>query len=107
LRIFGAGILSSPYESVFSLEDASANRVAFDLRRVMRTRYIIDDFQQTYFVIDSFEGLLAACYADFTEDYAAVRHADPIEPHAVVPSDLVLHRGTGAYFAAKRPATAV
>lgn len=107
LRIFGAGILSSLYESVFSLEDASANRVAFDLRRVMRTRYIIDDFQQTYFVIDSFEALLAACYADFTDDYAAVRNADPIEPHALVTSDQVLQKGTGAYFAAKRPATAV
>jgi phenylalanine-4-hydroxylase len=58
LRIFGAGILSSPRESVFSLEDASPNRIAFDVERIMRTKHIIDDFQQTYFVIDSFEQLL-------------------------------------------------
>ena len=54
LRIFGAGILSSPAETIFALEDASPNRVAFDLERVMRTKVIIDDFQQTYFVIDSY-----------------------------------------------------
>ena len=45
--------------------DPSPNRIAFDLERVMRTKYIIDDFQQTYFVIDSFEELLADCYQDF------------------------------------------
>ncbi|WP_290490482.1 phenylalanine 4-monooxygenase, partial [Hyphomonas sp. UBA2654] len=62
LRIYGAGILSSPNETVFALEDDSPNRVAFDLQRIMRTKYIIDDFQQTYFVIDSFDALLDACY---------------------------------------------
>jgi phenylalanine-4-hydroxylase len=61
LRIFGAGILSSAVESVFALESHSPNRVAFDLERVMQTKYAIDDFQQTYFVIDSFEKLLEAC----------------------------------------------
>jgi phenylalanine-4-hydroxylase len=53
LRIFGAGILSSVAESVFALESSSPNRVAFDLERIMRTQYAIDDFQQTYFVIAS------------------------------------------------------
>ena len=47
--------MSSKTESVFALENASPNRVAFNLERVMRTNYIIDDFQQTYFVIDSFQ----------------------------------------------------
>src|SRR5262245_7523656 len=69
LRIFGAGILSSTAESVFALESASPNRVAFDLERVMRTRYVIDDFQETYFVIESFEKLLEACYQDFGPVY--------------------------------------
>ncbi|MGI9477547.1 MAG: hypothetical protein ACR2PI_12665, partial [Hyphomicrobiaceae bacterium] len=44
LRLFGAGIMSSTAESIFALEDPSPNRIQFDLERVMRTNYIIDDF---------------------------------------------------------------
>ncbi len=51
VRIYGSGIASSYTESVFALEDPSPNRIGFDLERVMRTRYRIDDFQETYFVI--------------------------------------------------------
>ena len=98
LRIFGAGIISSPNETVFSLEDASPNRIAFDLPRIMRTNYIIDDFQQTYFVIDSFEALLETCYADFGDVYETVRDASDIEAHQVIASDQILHRGTLDYF---------
>ncbi len=58
MRIYGAGIVSSYGESVFALDDPSPNRLAFDVRRVMRTKYRIDDYQQNYFVIDSFEDLL-------------------------------------------------
>ena len=53
LRIYGAGIVSSYGESVFALDDPSPNRVGFDIGRVMRTPYRIDDYQQTYFVIES------------------------------------------------------
>src|SRR5262245_50548008 len=53
LRIYGAGIVSSRAESVFALDDPSPNRLGFDLERVMRTLYRIDDFQQVYFVIPS------------------------------------------------------
>jgi phenylalanine-4-hydroxylase len=102
LRIFGAGIMSSTTESVFALEDPSPNRIAFDLERVMRTKYIIDDFQQTYFVIDSFEKLLEDCYKDFAPVYARLRSASDIEAHEVVAGDDVLTRGTHAYFRAKR-----
>jgi phenylalanine-4-hydroxylase len=101
LRIFGAGILSSPQETVFSLEDPSPNRVGFDLARVMRTRYVIDDFQQTYFVIDSFDALLAACYQDFGQVYAAVSAATDFDPAAIAPGDDVIWRGSGAHFSAR------
>ena len=37
LRLYGSGIASSYRESVFSLEDASPNRLRFDLGRVPRT----------------------------------------------------------------------
>jgi phenylalanine-4-hydroxylase len=101
LRIFGAGILSSVAESVFALESSSPNRVAFDLQRVMRTKYEIDDFQQTYFVIDSFEKLLDACYKDFGPVYERLANVSDIEPFELVESDEVLTRGTRAHFAGK------
>ena len=98
LRIFGAGIMSSYTESVFALESDSPNRVAFNLERVMRTKYIIDDFQQTYFVIDSFEKLLEECYQDFGPLYERVGRATDIEAQELRDGDDVLTRGTLAYF---------
>jgi phenylalanine-4-hydroxylase len=102
LRIFGAGIMSSTTESVFALESASPNRIAFDLERVMRTKYVIDDFQQTYFVIESFEKLLDDCYQDFSPIYERIRTAADIEPHDILQSDDVITRGTLAYFKKQR-----
>ena len=102
LRIFGAGIMSSPAESTFSLESASPHRVAFDLERVMRTEYIIDDFQQTYFVIDSFEKLLEVCYQDFAGLYDTLEDAPVLAPDSLIDSDVVLSKGSLEYFA-ERP----
>jgi phenylalanine-4-hydroxylase len=102
LRIFGAGILSSPHESVFSLEDKSPNRVGFNLERIMRTKHIIDDFQQTYFVVDSLEQLLDACYEDFGDVYKSVRDEPDYEAHAIDPDDVILQRGTLEYFQNKK-----
>jgi len=98
LRIFGAGIMSSATESIFALEDPSPNRVTFDLERVMRTKYVIDDFQQTYFVISSFEDLLAECYQDFGPLYARLASASDIEAHELIAGDEIVTRGTLAYF---------
>ncbi len=81
LRIFGAGIMSSATESVFALESNSPNRIAFDLERVMRTKYLIDDFQQTYFVIESFERLLEVCHCDFAPLYERIGALPDIEPY--------------------------
>lgn len=102
LRIFGAGILSSPAETVFSLEDSSPHRIGFDLERVMRTNYLIDDFQQTYFVIDSFESLLRDCYQDFETVYDRLRGLSEIGPDEIVPEDETLTRGDLHYFKHKR-----
>ncbi len=106
LRIFGAGILSSVAESKFALESQSPNRVAFDLLRVMRTKYKIDDFQQTYFVIDSFEKLLEACYQDFGPVYERLAAVGDIEPLELMDGDEVLTRGTQAYFTVRGTETA-
>lgn len=102
LRIYGAGILSSPHESKFSLEDASPNRVGFNLERLMRTKHIIDDFQQIYFVIDSFEQLLETCYQDFGDIYARVKGQPDYEAHDIVAGDEAITRGTREYFLAKQ-----
>jgi phenylalanine-4-hydroxylase len=95
LRIYGAGIVSSRTESLFSLDDSSPNRLGFDLRRVMRTRYRIDDFQQTYFVIDSFEDLLEQTLrTDFGPLYQELATAEELDPAVALPSDRVMTRGT-------------
>ena len=101
LRIYGAGIVSSKAESIFSLEDPSPNRLGFDLERVMRTPYRIDDFQQVYFVIPSLQALLDATLQDFGELYVRLDGAEDIAIEAAVPADLVFTRGTQAYAKAK------
>ncbi|MDR6789523.1 phenylalanine-4-hydroxylase [Sphingomonas sp. BE138] len=98
LALFGAGIVSSRAESIFALDDPSPNRLAFDLRRVMRTRYRIDDFQQTYFVIDSFEDLLdQTLNTDFAPLYAELEHQPDHDPETILPDDRVFTRGTQAH----------
>lgn len=101
-RIYGAGIASSATESVFALDDASPNRVRFDLERVMRTRYRIDDFQETYFVIDSLDELLGLAHIDFAPLYERVVGQSEYEPGQVLVSDRVLTRGSGRYHATKK-----
>jgi len=104
LRIYGAGIVSSKGESVFCLDAPDPNRVAFDLMRIMRTDYRIDDYQETYFVIDSFEQLFDATAPDFTPLYAELKKTETVAPGTLLPTDTVLTRGTGAYWADKRAA---
>lgn len=99
LRIYGAGIVSSATESVFCLEDASPNRLGFDLERVMKTLYRIDDFQQVYFVIDSIEELKAVTLQDFGPLYERLKGAEDLQIDAILPSDKVFTRGTQAYAA--------
>ena len=102
LRIYDAGIASSASESVFALDDPSPNRIRFDLERVMRTNYRIDDFQETYFVIDSLDELLALAKIDFGLVYARVRGQPDYEPGTVRACDEVMTQGTGRYHADKR-----
>ena len=97
LKLYGAGIVSSFTESTFALEDPSPNRLGFDLRRVMRTKYRIDDFQQNYFVIDSFDDLLdQTLNTDFAPLYEAMKDQPDIEIETILPDDRVYTRGTQA-----------
>ena len=103
LRIYGAGIASSRTESVFALDEPSPNRIGFELERVMRTDYRIDDFQETYFVIDGLEKLLELARIDFAPLYQRMADKpDQYLPGTVLDSDLVLSRGTGHYHDASR-----
>ena len=98
MRIYGAGILSSKSESIFSLEDDSPNRIHFDLVRLMKTDYRIDDFQQTYWVINGFDELLQATYQDFGPIYDTLEADDTVYPvDAVLENDSVHTVGTQAY----------
>ena len=107
LRIYGSGIASSFTESVFALDDASPNRIGFDLERVMRTNYRIDDVQESYFVLDDLDDLLKLATIDFAPVYARVGGQPELQPGDVLATDRVLQRGSGAYHrarAAARPA---
>ena len=102
LRIYGAGIASSRAETVFSIDDPSPNRIGFELERVMRTLYRIDDFQETYFVLDSLDELLGLAHIDFAPLYERVGAQSELQPGTVLPTDNVLHQGSGNYHAQHR-----
>ena len=89
LRIYGSGILSSAGESIYCLQDPRPHRVRFDLRRIMRTQYRIDRYQETYFVIDNFDQLFAATRADFAPIYPEIARLPEIAAERVLPGERV------------------
>ncbi|MEO8780219.1 MAG: phenylalanine 4-monooxygenase [Rhodanobacter sp.] len=93
LRIYGAGIVSSKGESIYSLDSPSSNRIGFDIERVMSTRYRIDTYQQTYFVIENFEQLFDATRPDFTPIYAKLHASAAHAAGDVLDGDQVFSRG--------------
>ncbi|WP_119458476.1 phenylalanine 4-monooxygenase [Rhodospirillaceae bacterium SYSU D60014] len=93
LRIYGSGIVSSRAESIYCLESEKPKRIAFDLMRVMRTQYRIDDLQESYFVIDSFDQLFAATRPDFTPYYQELKRRPDIAPGVVLTSDRLVSAG--------------
>jgi phenylalanine-4-hydroxylase len=98
LRIYGAGIVSSHGETRFALDSDSPNRLGFDLERVLRTHYRIDDFQQAYFAIPSFEHLLKTTLeTDFAPLYARLETLPDLAIDTILAQDRVLTRGTQAY----------
>ncbi|MDZ5647073.1 phenylalanine 4-monooxygenase [Nitrospirillum sp. BR 11828] len=96
LRAYGAGMLSSRGETQYCIESPQPNRVGFDLERVMRTRYRIDDYQETYFVLDSFEQLFQATARDFAPLYAKLAGLPDLPADEVQPGDKVFTVGRQA-----------
>ena len=98
LRAYGAGILSGPTEAVYAVEAASPNRIFLNVDRVMRTDYVIDDLQPTYFVIESFEDLYRQTVErDFDQLYRGLGSGFTYAHSAVIDVDNVLQRGTQEY----------
>jgi phenylalanine-4-hydroxylase len=99
IQIYGAGICSSFGEARYVTEDPSAHWLSFDLERVLRTGYYIDDFQASYFVIESFEDLFGLLQGrDWPALYETAREAPPLTPFAPVPADRMIRRGTGTHW---------
>lgn len=98
LRVYGAGILSGPTESIFALEAQSPNRIHMAVDRVMRTDYTISDLQPTYFVIGSFEELFTGTEKrPFEPIYDTLGPSFQYANTAVLDTDYVYHRGTQEY----------
>jgi len=102
LRIYGAGIVSSAGEVEFALDSASPHRIRFDLKRVLRTEYKIDDFQANYFVIGDYRELFDLAQQDFTPIYRALENTSDINPGRLLPADELLQRGSGKHHASSR-----
>jgi phenylalanine-4-hydroxylase len=87
IRAYGAGILSSSAETVWSTASPEPRRLRFDIGRVLRSDYDIDRIQPTYFVIEDFHEIFA-CTRDLPQLLAAARDAEPIPPGAAEPADI-------------------
>ncbi|MGV6801454.1 MAG: phenylalanine 4-monooxygenase [bacterium] len=87
LRIFGAGIMSSPGECVYATESETPARIEMDLMRIMQTEYIIDDYQKCYFVIESFQELLDLCQQDFAPFYRELKSLPNYKPTDILETD--------------------
>lgn len=87
MRIFGAGIASSPGETLFALESDKPNRIRFDPVRVMRTRYKIDDFQQSYFVLPGFDAMPDLAAEPLERAMEKAKALPELEADAVIAED--------------------
>ena len=99
VKAYGAGIMSSYGEAKYLFNDPSANWLQFEIDRVLRTGYYIDDLQASYFTIDSFESLFKQCIErPFIPLYEKFRAMPALTPFEIVEGDTVLRKGTGEYW---------
>ncbi len=100
LRAFGAGILSSPGETRYSVQSPDSNRILInpaddrDLLRLATTDYLISEYQKTYFVMKDFQSLSSLT----PQRILHAAHAAQNLPHhtwrEIVPGDQVINIGT-------------
>jgi phenylalanine-4-hydroxylase len=72
-RAYGAGLLSSGGELAYCVDSPKPRRLPFELARIMRTEYLIDRYQDIYFVIDTFDQLMRETAPDFTPIYQTLK----------------------------------
>ncbi len=102
VRAFGAGILSSPGETVFSVNSPKPTRLLIDpsqdsdLLRIATTDYLISEYQKTYFVTEKFDLLESIT----PERIVATANLASKLPHFswrdIAPGDRVLNVGESA-----------
>lgn len=63
-KIYGGGILSSPGETIYSLDSTIPDRESFNLHNVLRTPYRIDIMQPVYYVLDDIRQLYQLSQTD-------------------------------------------
>jgi phenylalanine-4-hydroxylase len=84
LRIYGAGILSSPGETVYAVDlvgaGVAAERAPFDPEVMLRTPYRIDIYQSVYFVIEGFSQIFEVMDESILPRIAAARAAGDLPP---------------------------
>ena len=68
----------------------------------MRTRYRIDDFQESYFVHRRPRQLLELAHIDFAPVYERAQQQIALEPRELVATDRIITLGSGRYHAARR-----
>ncbi len=100
VRDFGAGILSSPGETRYSIENEESNRILIDpsddrdLLRLATTDYLISEFQKTYFVMNSFDQLESITPERILEASKRAMQLPHFTWREIVPGDNVIHVGS-------------
>lgn len=80
IHAYGASLLSSGGELAYCVTDPAPKKLPFDLETILRTEYLIDRYQGTYFVIDSFGQLMDDTAPDFTALYDRLRGLPTLSP---------------------------
>jgi phenylalanine-4-hydroxylase len=57
LKIYGAGILSSSGESIYSTQSTHPQRFNYNVSQIFETPFIKDHYQEQYFIVDSYQQL--------------------------------------------------
>lgn len=100
IRDFGAGILSSPGETLYSIASPQSNRILIDpsddadLLRLANTDYLISEFQKTYFVMESFDLLESLTPERILEASKNAMALPDYTWREIVPGDRVVDVGT-------------
>ena len=102
VRDFGAGILSSPGETVYSVGSPEPNRILIDpsddgdLLRIANTDYLISEFQKTYFICESFELLQSLTPERILAASKKAKSLPDFTWREIVPGDRVINVGSVA-----------